>query len=214
MRQLERDPVPPNCLAKYIPGVNPWNITSPTRQERSDIWVKLDAMQSGLCAYCEASLTNGRHIEHFRSRSSSPLETFSWANLFGSCDRQDSCGNQKDKPGSNNPALPSLIKPDIEDPERFLVFTATGTVHARANLSAQDRLRAEETIRRLNLNGTLKQIRREVLRPYLETAETLILLAAELGGAALPMLQEELQNVAALPHATAIKHLLTNQNRT
>lgn len=213
MRQLKRDAVPPACLANYAPGLNQWSMTSPTPPERSDIWIKLDAMQSGLCAYCESDLSNGRHIEHFRSRSTHPLETFDWSNLFGSCNRLDSCGNHKDKPGSNNPALSSLIKPDIEDPERFLVFAATGTVHARANLIAQDRLRAEETIRRLNLNGTLKQIRRVVLLRYLETAETLILLAVEQGDAVLPMLEEELRNIASLPHATAIKHLLTNQSR-
>lgn len=168
-------------------------------------------MQHGRCAYCEADLSNARHIEHFRQRHSYPQGTFEWNNLFGSCDRADSCGRHKDHCGAYNHT--ELIKPDVADPEHFLVFAATGTVHARASLADPARRKAEETIRVMNLNGTLKQIRRTLLLQYLETAETFAAMASEHGDAAvLPMLEEELRNISLLPFATAIKHLLTKQS--
>lgn len=176
-----------------------------------EIWTGLDAMQHGRCAYCEAALSaENRHIEHFRQRHYYPQGTFDWHNLFGSCSRRDSCGKHKDRVG----AYPhqNLIKPDVEDPEHFLLFIPIGSVHARANLSAAERLRAEETIRILHLNGPLQAIRREVLRHYVETAEILAEVALQEGEeAARLLLQEELDAVEQLPHVTAIRHLLTNQ---
>lgn len=201
--------VPPACLVKHKHGIHSWS--SLTREEKSEIWAKLDSMQYGRCAYCEADLSKARHIEHFRQRHSHPQGTFEWSNLFGSCNREDSCGIHKDRCGPYDHT--ELIKPDVEDPEHFLVFAATGSVHARANLSPAERSKAEETIRVLNLNGTLKQIRRSLLFQYLETAETFAAMAAEHGDAAvLPLLQEELRNISSHPHATAIRHLMTRQS--
>ncbi|USX21938.1 TIGR02646 family protein [Oxalobacteraceae bacterium OTU3REALA1] len=209
MHQLERDTVPPTCLAKHRHGTHPWSSLTP--DERAEIWAKLNSMQYERCAYCEADLRKARHIEHFRQRRSYPQGTFEWSNLFGSCNRDDSCGQHKDHCGAYNHT--DLIKPDIEDPEHFLLFAATGTVHARANLPAAARFKAEETIRVMNLNGALKQIRRTLLFQYLETAETLASMANEYGDeATLPFLENELRNTVLLPHATAIKHLLTRQS--
>ncbi|GAB6406504.1 hypothetical protein PMHK_39320 [Pseudomonas sp. MHK4] len=53
-----------------------------------------------------------------------------------------------------------LIKPDIKNPDSFLVFSPRRYVEPRAGLNADDRLRASETIRVLALNGALNQIRR------------------------------------------------------
>lgn len=210
MQRLDR-PVAPACLTNYRHGVDRWASNCPTHAERNEIWVQLDAMQHGRCAYCEKDLSRARHIEHFRQRRSYPQGTFAWDNLFGSCDRTDSCGKHKDACGPYEHA--ELIKPDVDDPERYLVFVATGAVQVRANLASRDRRKAEETIRVFNLNGALKQIRRAVLLQYLETAEDLTLMAAEYGDAeVLPMLEEELRSVAQLPHATAIRHLLTRQS--
>lgn len=209
MRKLDRDTVPPDCLARHQHGIHLWS--SLAWEEKSEIWAKLDSMQDGRCAYCEANLDKARHIEHFRQRRSYPQGTFDWNNLFGSCNRADSCGIHKDRCGSYDHT--ELIKPDVDDPERFLVFAATGTVHARVNLTARARRKAEETIRVLNLNGTLRQIRRTLLRQYLDTAETFAAMAAEYGDAAvLPLLDEELRNISRQPHATAIKHMLTKQS--
>lgn len=211
MRQLNRDPAPPACLLKYHAGQDRWNqVTAP---EKAEIWIKLDAMQGGRCAYCEADLGRGKHVEHFRQQGRHPQGTFKWENLFGSCNRLDSCGKHKDQCGRYHP--PDLIKPDVDDPEHFLVFAAMGTVHVRQNLSAAEQHRASETIRILNLNSAaLKQTRRTLLMHYLESAEAFAEMAIESGVAAvLPLLAEELGNISALPFTTAIKHILTNQSR-
>jgi len=182
---------------------------SPTGPERAEIWTQLDAMQGQRCAYCEADIVEGdREIEHFRQRSRYPQGTYAWDNLFGSCKRTDTCGKHKDTCGPYTHT--DLIKPDIEDPEAFLVFSPDGAVHPRANLSPADRHRAAETIRIFNLNGVLRQIRRSELCGYLQTAESFAEMAANFDESEwLPLLQSELDNTAHLPYATAIKHVLT-----
>ncbi len=124
----------PACLANYRHGVDRWDHTCPSSDEREQIWVQLDAMQHERCAYCEKNLSRACHIEHFGQRRSYPQGTFAWDNLFGSCDRPDSCGRHKDNCGPYDHA--DLIKPDVEDPEHYLVFVATGAVQVRSDLNA------------------------------------------------------------------------------
>lgn len=65
----------------------------------------------------------------------------------------------------------NLIKPDVEDPEAFFIFTPTGAIRPRANLPPHDQHRAEETIGILCLDGKLNQIRRAEVAGYIQTAE-------------------------------------------
>lgn len=213
MHKLERDPVPPVCLKRYQHGRDTWGLESPTSPDRDDIWDKLNIMQSQRCAYCEVSIERGsRHIEHFRQRSRYSQGTFAWTNLFGSCIRRDTCGDHKDKCGIYEHT--DLIKPDEEDPEYFLVFSADGSVNPRADLSNIDHHRATETIRTLNLNGALRQIRRSEIYGYSQTAEYLAELAIDCDHSEyLSLLQDELDQTAHLPCSTAIKHILTRQSR-
>jgi uncharacterized protein (TIGR02646 family) len=219
MHKLERDPVPPLGLGRYRHGQDQWGGTPliPSLEERDEIWQKLNAMQGKRCAYCEGPLPERDkhkcHIEHFRQRDRYPQGTFDWHNLFGSCNRPDSCGSHKDnKYGAYSHEV--LIKPDVENPEKFLLFTKDGAVHARKDLLPKDLLRAEETIRILNLNGPLKAIRSAAVQPYVETAEGLAALAADPACSEedlLFFLQNELKDTAHLPYATAIRHVLTPQ---
>lgn len=158
-------------------------------------------------------LEGNRHIEHFRQRNRYPQGTFAWSNLFGSCNREGSCGDFKDKCG----VYPheDLIKPDVEDPEHFLVFDALGGISPRSGLQPQDQHRAIQTIRILNLEGPLQQIRFGEVQGYVQTAEFFASLAAQFPDEEWqPLLQEELDNIDALPYATAIRHVLTNQSMT
>lgn len=214
MHKLHRDPVPPAGLARCQRGREKWSMQSPTGPERVEIWAKLDTMQGRRCAYCEAGIgivEGDRHIEHFRQRNgvnSYPQGTYVWDNLFGSCKRPDTCGKHKDKCGVYTHT--DLIKPDIEDSEAFLVFSPDGSVHPRKNLSPADQHRAEESIRILNLNGALRQIRHSELRGYVQTAEEFAEMAANFDEFEwLPLLQSEIDKTANLPYATAIKHVLT-----
>lgn len=209
MHKLQRGHSPA-CLAKFQHGVNTWGDLDPL--DKTAIWAELEAMQGSRCAYCEASINEDRrHIEHFRQRRSYPQDTFAWDNLFGSCMRPGTCGDHKDKCGTYKHT--DLIKPDVENPESFLVFSPHGSVAPRAGLNATDRQRAEETIRILNLNGALRQIRQSEVIGYIQTAEEFAEMAAQYPESDwLPLLGDELAAIAHLPFATAIKHVLTRQS--
>jgi uncharacterized protein (TIGR02646 family) len=199
-------------LGRYRHGVDTWGGGCPTQPERQAIWEKLDAMQGERCAYCEAQTSaNNRHIEHFRQRGRFPQGTFDWANLFGSCMRSTSCGKHKDSCGMYDPQ--HLIKPDIEDPEHFLVFAPTGAVSPREGLSSDELRRATETIRILNLDAALEQIRHREVSGYVQTAEQFAEFAEHFPETEwMPLLQQELQNIEHLPFVTAIRHVLTRQS--
>lgn len=209
MRRLHRG-IAPTCLATFRHGANNWGDVSTA--QKLEVWVLLNTMQGHRCAYCEAGIgPSDRHIEHFVQKGRDPRQTFVWSNLFGSCNRDASCGKHKDEKGWPYSA-PDLIKPDIEDPETLLVFEPGGAVRPRSGLLAADARRAAETIRVFNLNGVLKAIRRVELMGYLQTAEEI----AEFFGVdpvlGLQYLDEELQAIAHHPFATAIKQVLTRQD--
>ncbi|TLP65298.1 MULTISPECIES: retron Ec78 anti-phage system effector HNH endonuclease PtuB [Pseudomonas] len=208
MRKLNRDDSPPAGLKNYKHGRDTWSQV--TQEQRTAIWVKLDAMQGKRCAYCEDSIAHpNRHIEHFRQRNRYPQGTFDWPNLFGSCNRAGTCGDHKDNCG--NYPHEDLIKPDVEDPEALLLFTPNGSVQPRANLSDQDRTRAEQTIRILGLDGALTQIRKTHISGHLQTVLDIAEAQQWSEQDYLQFLDEELLKVAHLPFATAIKHILTPQ---
>lgn len=151
MHLLQRDINEPACLKHYHHGRDHWNQNTPIPSEKIQIWEKLDQMQDRRCAYCEADIHNSdRHIEHFQQRSRYPQGTFDWTNLFGSCNREDSCGKHKDQCGSYNPD--DLIKPDVDDPEHYLLFISDGTICIRNGLTDAEQQRARETLRIFNLN--------------------------------------------------------------
>lgn len=208
MRKLHRLD-PPACLAIYQSGVDKWEDV--TLSHKYDIWVELDKMQHNRCAYCESEiktgLGNSSHIEHFRQRFPHIEGTFEWDNLFGSCNREDSCGKFKDKP----PIDPNqnIIKMDIEDPDDFLHFLPDGNVVPRDNLNPSDQIKATETIRLFNLNGSLRQIRQTSLEGYLYTVETFIEIAQKYDAEEwFPLYEEELAETNELAFSTAIKHTL------
>ena len=217
MHQLIRPIAPPACLTRYRHGANQW--ADVTSAEKAEIWEQLDAMQQGRCAYCECALLvqNGHyvaHIEHFRQRGRYPQGTFEWANLFGSCNRQNSCGKHKDECGAYHHTV--LIKPDIEDPDYFFLFVADGSIAIRQGLSATERQRAAETLRILNLDaqhGALRQMRSSAVQGYIQTAEELAAMSADFPEDEwLDLLQQELAAVEHLPFVTAIKHILKSES--
>ncbi|POD76279.1 TIGR02646 family protein [Pseudomonas syringae group genomosp. 3] len=213
MRRLDRHCVPPPGLNRYRHGKDTWSATCPTQEERRAIWISLDLMQGARCAYCEGPMDEGnRHIEHFRQRRNHPKGTFDWSNLFGSCDRAGTCGKAKDQCAVYPHEV--LIKPDIDNPDAFLVFNPGGTVKPRAELSPSDHRRASETIRILALDGALNQIRRAELCGYIQTMEVFAEYAEEFpdDDGWVEQLEQEVRDTAHLPFATAIRHVLTRQS--
>ena len=212
MHKLTRPTIPPTCLSKYQHGRHNWdNVTS---ADKIAIWDKLDEMQQKRCAYCETSIRSGKqnnkeHIEHLRPRRCSPQGTFLWSNLFGSCNRKDSCGKYKDNPKLLQYDQQDLIKMDKEDPEFFLTFLPDGRVVPAKGLNSADKKRAVETIRVFNLNGSLRRIRESTITGYLQTAEEITSYATVFDEEDwLSLLEDELNKIKDKPFATAIKHTL------
>lgn len=207
MRKLNRG-MAPACLGRYKHGQNNWNDVTST--DKQNIWLALDAMQGQRCAYCEVDISGtARHIEHFRQKGRDPTQTFIWANLFGSCNCEDTCGKHKDDQPVYKPAV--LIKPDVEDPEYFLHFHSGGTISIRSDISAIDKQRASETRRLFNLDhGALRWQRHSAAFGYLQTAEEIAELAAVDPKLAAAYLANEIASTEHLPFATAIKHTLQN----
>lgn len=213
MRKLVRGEGP-RCLTRYQHGVHKWSPESPTREERGQIWEQLETVHDNRCAYCEADISSrdNAHLEHFRQRDRFPQGTFAWSNLFGSCNREASCGKFKDHYGAYDHAV--LIKPDDDDPDDYFVFVSDGTIAVRAGIDDASRHRAEQTLRIFNLNaenGALRQMRREAVRPHLDTAQALLDMFTEdpeIEGLQ-AFLDEEIQKTAHLPFSTAIRHSLS-----
>jgi len=201
----------PNCLSKFRHGKNNWGDV--TTGEKDKIWKKITKMQGIYCAYCESDLQQGgKHIEHFRQKNSSiyPQGTFQWDNLFGSCNRIESCGIHKDHCGSYAPD--DLIKPDTDDPEYFFRFISDGTIAIKSGLSDQEQNRAKETLRIFNLDaerGTLRQIRESMVTGYIQNYEMLLEIFEVLGKDEYEIsLKQELDKINNLPFSTAIKHVI------
>ncbi len=202
MHKLDRGKAP-SCLQRHHrTSNNDWQKVN--GEDKTEIWKALQAMQLDRCAYCESKITTPKqHIEHFCQRSLFPKKTFDWSNLFGSCNNQEHCGKHKDK-HQHEPA--DLIKPDMEDPGKLLLFVVDGTVTIRSNLVPEDQYRAEETIRVFNLNAAaLKNQRRQAVQGYLNlTEEESVLSDMEWR----EYINDELQTAAGQTFVTAIRHML------
>lgn len=209
MKKLTRGNAPA-CLSHFQHGRDNWNDVG--TEQKAAIWEGLFAMQGHRCAYCECNIENcDRHIEHFIQKGRVPAETFNWANLFGSCCISGTCGSLKDRVGTYNHA--HVIKPDIDDPDDFLLFVSDGTIQPLEGLTAGQEERANTTLRVLGLhhkNGQLRNMRRLEVQGHIQTAEFLAEFAAadpknEFGWR--EELRVELSKVADLPFSTAIRHM-------
>lgn len=196
------------CLSHFQHGRDNWSDV--TAGNKKDIWVELNVMQGERCAYCETAISLGaRHIEHFRQKGRDPTQTFSWSNLFGSCNNPNTCGKHKDEQEVYPASV--LIKPDQEDPEYFFHFHSDGTISICNGLSHVELNRANETLRLFNLtHGSLRWQRQAASAGYLQTAEEIAELAADDPVLAAKYLATEIEATAYLPFATVIKHTLQN----
>jgi len=213
MHKLQRGDGPA-CLDRYQHGEDRWE-TFVRDGQTPAVWAALEQMQGARCAYCEGSIgPDRRHIDHFRQKDTHrfPQGTFQWDNLFGSCVSDSSCGRFKDRCGTYDHAL--IIKPDGEDPDRYLVFVIDGTIAVREGLDANGAHRASETLRILGLNpnnGRLRNERRSAVAGYLQTAEFFCQISSEFPQEEwLPLLLEEIERIKDEPFCTAIRHALTS----
>lgn len=91
--------------------------------ERGKVRELLENTQNHLCAYCENTLANDGHIDHFKPKSLDWRGTFDWNNLVASCTHDDSCGGKKEKSFEMY-----WINPYITDPSGMFRFYANGQI--------------------------------------------------------------------------------------
>jgi uncharacterized protein (TIGR02646 family) len=208
MQKLNRNDIAaPACLATYQHPAHNWNHVRP--QDKDEIRTHLEQMQGRRCGYCEGPLDAlGQHIEHFRRKKHFPELTFSWTNLYWSCDRTDSCGHYKDH-GAGEYNVNDLVEPCVDDPDQFFRFRTDGTISIRPGLSPGAQSKAEETLRVFNLNpkwGRLRNMRKAAVSPYVAFVDRdLEFSINELQ----EFFSDELSQAVTLPFYTAIRHVLT-----
>lgn len=120
----------------------------------------LEEAQNGLCAYCENSLENNGHIDHFEPKAQQRALTFQWENLVASCTHCDSCGGKK---GGEFDA--DWINPYTEDPAHWFQFYSNGEIKPGGTHHG----RAQKVITDFGLDSTrLERKRAEILKSWLE----------------------------------------------
>ena len=91
--------------------------------DRRKVREEIESAQVYICGYCENSLGNSGHIDHFKPKSLYRSLTFDWVNLVASCTYNDSCGGKKNKYDESY-----WINPYQEDPDGMFKFYANGQV--------------------------------------------------------------------------------------
>lgn len=208
MRKLDRTAATiPACLASCDYNTHRWD-DAPSL-DKAQIRNSLEQMQGKRCAYCEGGLDQlGQHIEHFRRKGVFRDLTFSWENLYWSCDQNDSCGHYKDHGAATyNPV--NLVDPCHDDPDYFFKFHADGAIHIRTGLSPQENHKAAETLRVFNLNpeyGRLRNMRKGAVSGYVQMVDGVTGFTRD---DMREFFRDELAATAHLPFSTAIRHVLT-----
>ncbi|MDX8154332.1 retron Ec78 anti-phage system effector HNH endonuclease PtuB [Acinetobacter pittii] len=180
---------------------------------KNEISQAILVFQGQYCAYCEASLINNKHIEHFAKRSEFPKKIYEWDNLFLSCESKVHCGHFKDNINLSKYAsvydYRSLIKPDVDNPSDFLFFSISGEVLPKKGIDKELQDKAELTINVFNLNEEgLKNIRSGILLSNKEIVKYIYSLGDDLETAKL--LEEYKQYYSKQPYSTALLDLLLN----
>lgn len=173
MRKIvKREPLP--ILSDYV------RKHKPTRWENVPFEIRanvreyiLNSEQSGFSAYTERKLDGADeslHVDHFLKQQLCIKERFEWTNLFvdehaGSeqygADYKD---NSKHSPVKSLEDNQKLINPSLEDPHDYFEYVANGDIVPKSGLNQFQKVRAEFTIKAFNLNGSLTNQRRDVLR--------------------------------------------------
>nr|WP_255806834.1 retron system putative HNH endonuclease [Corynebacterium kalidii] len=163
---MERPDPEPECLADMRAGQSWGDLPSACKGTvREALEVMHSDLGPPLCSYCEWEILTQEkgHIEHLYPRSIYPDETFSWGNLYLSCNHPDHCGQFKDRSGRPRYRPEDLIRPDNDDPAAFLRCSSSGEIRPREGLSPTDRQRAMTTIDVLGLNAPALQGKRRAV---------------------------------------------------
>ena len=172
-------------------------------------------LQAHRCAYCERRTGADRddgHIEHFRKQADHQEYTLDWVNLYWSCKDEKTCGKFKDKCTKQAGRLArfdpaDLIDPGAVDPQGYFIFVVDGTVQIREGLSADDRRRAQETLRVFQIADSpyLRLSRADAVRPYLRAIASLLPVGRDI---VVSYVQSAMNETEHVPFATPIQQYL------
>jgi uncharacterized protein (TIGR02646 family) len=167
MKHIQKGPEPTVFTAWKGQANAAWTPTWNTLQnpEKDTVKDALIAEQGGLCAYCCGRVTLGTsHIEHVAPRNASPGLALDYSNFVASCPGEPEadpggtgaphCGHAKGN--WSNPA--QFVDPRDPSCQQAFTFTAIGEI--RPDTAGPRPSAADETIKRLNLNGSTLQRRR------------------------------------------------------
>jgi len=230
MLKLDRTSVPePPCLKAFDYTIHTWDdFKNPCRRVVRLALQRIQGQQLvtddendeaeyilGLrCAYCESQIFFGGHIEHFRRKNEKhfPELTFEWTNLFLACASTEHCGHYKDRPGALPYNPDELIKPDVDDPDKYLYFHSSGEVRVRNNqgLSPDELRRGSETIRVFNLRDSrLSGLRRAAVSSYISRNPNILESLMEFSPEdRQEYIQMEIEATQWQPFSTTIRHFL------
>ena len=209
MHKLDRtQTAEPACLAGYDHRIHTWDDVKP--EDKQQIRESLERFQDVRCAYCEGSVYDDGHIEHFRRKNQNhfPHLIFVWPNLFLSCGSMNHCGHYKDRPNADPYNPDELVKPDEQDPDHYFYFHSSGEIRQRFGISPENQSCASETIRVFNLNyGSLMADRRRALRLYKQREPGILedLMAFDESMRQV-YITEEIHATRLQPHWTVIRH--------
>lgn len=217
--QILNRPQAPEILSTFNYKIDKWNNVSTKKKEL--IWIQLTKMQGNRCAYCQGKIRkHERHIEHFIQRAKDLSQTFEWANLFGSCTRDDGCGFYKDKQKYTDGII---LKPDIDDPTEFFHFLSSGRLSINSSLNLYDKERANETIRVFNLDpvtSSMRYLREKAIKMHSHLAIDMLKVMTEfINDPAIDdcknilkeILDEKLNEITGIPYELAVKSYFRNQ---
>ena len=223
MHFLDRGRIePPGCLELFDHSKHAWDgcccgsgcqpgRCPEFRKRKAEIRAALDRLQIDRCAYCEAPLYAGGHIEHFRRKHKDhfPELTFDWEDLFLSCDGPGTCGHFKDRRNSPSYSPDQLVKPDKHDPECFLFFHSRGEVLPRGGIDPAAQARANETIRVFGLNDpALQALRRKAIAGYMSAHRFLDEVKDLPPEERSQFIADELRATESRPFRTALHHFV------
>jgi len=174
-----------------------------TQAAKRSLKEPLLALTWGKCVFCEGKLGSQAYsqIEHYISRKIAPSRSFQWRNLLPVCQICNASKGHADHQGK-------LLKPDDEDPEPFFWIGPEGEIAPHPRLTAEEALRAAETIRLCALNrGGLCEDRLVVAKKVKRWVERT---AALVNGLDEPA-QEEWEELSdpRHPHKVVIRHAFT-----
>lgn len=135
---------------------NAWNYFL-RRPEKAELYVALQRLSRGKCAYCEQ--VRAADVEHFYPKSTYPTRMYQWPNLLPSC---KDCNLAKLNHFPMNGNQPVLIDPSSEEPMDFFSWSLeTGEPVLRPDEPYHSR--AKETVKTLHLEQLSEERRQKLL---------------------------------------------------